>query len=170
MEENIDEGAQPTTSYPSGSLSRKKNTKSVIWDYFGIRIGDGGIPVRGEEQKPVCRSCGKVVLAKGGNTTNLFTHLRDHHPQLHVEATRVLSSKATAVQSCKMRQASLTEVVESSRRYDPKSPRALELNRAVVYYLAKDMQPLYTVEKPGCKKLLSTLDSRYQLPSRRHFT
>ena len=68
-----------------------------------------------------------------------------------------------------MRQASLTEVVESSRRYDPKSPRALELNRAVVYYLAKDMQPLYTVEKPGFKKLLATLDSRYQLPSRRHF-
>ena len=108
-------------------------------------------------------------MAKGGNTTNLFTHLRDHHPQLHVEATRVLSSKATAVQSCKMRQASLTEVVESSRRYDLKSPQALELNRAVVYYLAKDMQPLYTVEKPGFKKLLATLDSRYQLPSRRHF-
>ena len=49
-----------------------------------------------------------------------------------------------------------------------KSPRAQELNRAVIYYLAKDMQPLYTVEKPGFRKLLATL-SRYQLPSRRHF-
>ena len=77
------------------NLARKKHAKSVVWDYFGIRVGEDGLPVPGEdglpvpgeEQKPVCRSCGKVVLAKGGNTTNLLTHLRDHHPQLHVEAT-----------------------------------------------------------------------------------
>jgi len=31
------------------------------------------------------------------------------------------------------------------------------------------MQPLYTVERPGFRKLLATHDSKYQLPSRRHF-
>ena len=43
------------------------------------------------------------------------------------------------------------------------------MNRTVLYHLAKDMQPLYTVEKPGFRKPLATLDSKYQLPSRRHF-
>ena len=92
-------GEQPTStaSCTSGSLGRKKNAKSVVWDYFGIRLEHGGLPIRGEEQKLICRSCGKVVLAKGGNTTNLLTHLKDHHPQLHV-------------QPGKMWQASLTEV------------------------------------------------------------
>ena len=151
------------------NLARKKHAKSVVWDYFGIRVGEDGLPVPGEEQKPVCRSCGKVVLAKGGNTTNLLTHLRDHHPQLHAEATQAFSRNPAVAEAGKKRQASLVEVVEKSRRYDVKSPRAQELNRAVMYYLAKDMQPLYTVEKPGFRKLLATLDSRYQLPSRRHF-
>ena len=127
------------------NLARKKHAKSVVWDYFGIRVGEDGLPVPGEEQKPVCRSCGKVVLAKGGNTTNLLTHLRDHHPQLHVEATRALSKNPAVAEAGKKRQASLVEVVEKSRRYGLKSPRAQELNRAVMYYLAKDMQPLYPI-------------------------
>jgi len=55
----------------STGLTRKKNAKSVVWDYFGIRVGEDGLPVPGEEQKPICRSCGKAVLAKGGNTMNL---------------------------------------------------------------------------------------------------
>ena len=32
------------------------------------------------------------------------------------------------------------------------------------------MQPVYTVEKPGFKKLFSKLNPRYQLPSRKHST
>ena len=151
------------------NIARKKYPKSVVWDYFGIRVGEDSLTVHGEEQEPVCRSCGKVVLAKGGNTTNLLTHLRDHHPQLHVETTRALSGNPAVAEAGKKCQASLVEVVEKSRRYNLKSSRAHELNRAVMYYLAKDMQPLYTVEKPGFRKLLATLDSRYQLPSRRHF-
>ena len=123
------------------NLTRKKHAKSVVWDYFGIHVGEDGLPVPGEEKKPVCRSCGKVVLAKGGNTTNLLTHLRDHHPQLRVEATQALSKNLAVAEAGKC-QASLVEVVEKSRRYDLKSPRAQELNRAVMYYLAKDMQLL----------------------------
>ena len=114
-----------------------------------------------EEQKPVCRFCGKAVLAKGGNTTNLLTHLRDHHPQLHVEAMRVLSRNPVVAEAGKKCQASLDEVVEKRRRYDPKSPLTLKLDRTVLFHLAKDMQPLYTVEKPGFRKLLAILDSKY---------
>lgn len=55
-------------------------------------------------------------------------------------------------------------------KYDSKSPRARELNRAVAYYLAKDMQPFYSVEKPGFRNLVSKLDPRYVLPSRKCFS
>ena len=37
-------------------------------------------------------------------------------------------------------------------------------------YLAKDMVPIYTVEKHGFKWLISTLDKQYELPSRKYFT
>ena len=96
----------------------KRHAKSAVWDYFGIRVGKDGLPVHGEEQKPVCRSCGKVVLAKGGSTMNELTHLRDHHSQLRVDATQALSRNPAVAEAG---QASLVEVVEKSRRYDLKS-------------------------------------------------
>lgn len=64
----------------------------------------------------------------------------------------------------------LETVVERSTYYDPKGAQAQELNHAVAYFLAKDMQPLYTVEKPGFQKMIAKLNPRYKLPSRKHFS
>ena len=36
--------------------------------------------------------------------------------------------------------------------------------------MAKDMQPLNIVEKPGFTYLVSKLDPKYELPSRKYFT
>ena len=57
------------------SVVKKRNTTRVVWDYFGLRANPDGSVVQGEADYPVCRSCGKSVLAKGGNTMNLLTHL-----------------------------------------------------------------------------------------------
>ena len=40
----------------------------------------------------------------------------------------------------------------------------------MTYFLAKDMLPLYTVEKEGFQKLVKTFDSQYQLPTRKYFS
>jgi len=40
---------------------------------------------------------------------------------------------------------------------------------AVALYIAKDIVPIYTVEKPGFIPLLKTLDARYALPNRKYF-
>ena len=37
-------------------------------------------------------------------------------------------------------------------------------------YLAKDMVPIYTDEKPGFKQLVDAFDKQYELPSRKYFT
>ena len=54
--------------------------------------------------------------------------------------------------------------------YSRHSAEATTLNRAVAYFLAKDMQPVYTVKKSGFKFLVSKLNPRYSLPSRKNFT
>ena len=48
--------------------------------------------------------------------------------------------------------------------------RAKELDHAVAYFLAKDMQPFYTVEKPGFQKMVNVFDPKYTLPSRNDFS
>ena len=40
----------------------------------------------------------------------------------------------------------------------------------VTYYITKDSVPIYTVEKPGFKRLLNTMDSQYEVPSYSYFT
>ena len=51
------------------SLIKKPSTKSVVWNYFGLQDG------RILPDKLMCRVCKDAVLAKGGNTMNLLTHL-----------------------------------------------------------------------------------------------
>ena len=49
----------------------KKNTKSLVWLHFGLKANEEGVVVVDEQEKPIFRACGRGVLAKGGNTTNL---------------------------------------------------------------------------------------------------
>ena len=65
-----------------------------VW--FGIilalnRMKPCDVPIKEKEDKPVCRACNKTMLAKGGNTSNMLTHLRDHHPKLYAEAQPMCS-------------------------------------------------------------------------------
>ena len=94
-------GCSTSSSAPNVTLCcgipvvKKRNTTSVVWDYFGLKAhSDGGL-VSSEAHLPVCRSCGKSVPVKGGNTTNLLAHLRDHHPDLYAEAHPRITKKGT---------------------------------------------------------------------------
>jgi len=69
--------------FSSQPLVKKPRVVSVVWNYFGLRT-EGGRVVH--EDKPVCRACLREVPAKGGNTSNLMAHLREHHADLHMEA------------------------------------------------------------------------------------
>ena len=119
------------------SVVKKRNTTSVVWDYFGLRANPDGSVVRGEANYPVCRSCGKSIPAKGGNTTNLLTHLRDRHHDLYAEASpKVAKKSATAASSAnESRQPTLLQSIERSAKYGAHSSIAQELNRAVTYFL-----------------------------------
>jgi len=114
------------------------------------------------------------VPAKGGNTSNLMTHLKEHHVELYTEALSAQNSSRQDSQSSSSSQPppdqpSITDAIEASKKFNVKSPRALELNRAVAYFIAKDELPFYTVEKPGFRALVAKLNPRYELPGRKYF-
>ena len=80
------------------------------------------------------------------------------------------SSPSTTSEKRPANQPLLPESFERVQKYERKGKRWKELTNAVTYFLAKDCQALYTVEKPGFKKLLDTFDSRYEIPSRNYFS
>ena len=152
---------------------KKKNTKSSVWQHFSLLATEDGKVVEKEQDRPICRTCGKRVQAKASNTTNLFQHLREHHPMIYAEvAPKKLPKRGESSQSSTSNttQVTLGELVAKSAMYSPSSPQAKELSRAVAYHIAKDAVPLSTVDKPGFQYMVSKLNPRYQLPSRRHFS
>ena len=59
-------------------LVAKPRTSSAVRTYFEFEPTDNG-KVRNEELT-ICRLCAKKVSTKAQNTSNLFSHLRNHHP------------------------------------------------------------------------------------------
>ena len=55
----------------ANDLVKKKNAKSIVWNYFGLKADGNGIVLKEQENRPVCHSCNKSVLCKGGNTLPL---------------------------------------------------------------------------------------------------
>ena len=74
-------------------LAKKRNTSSVVWDYFGLKAHPDGTLMSLETHLPVCRLCWRCIPAKGGNTTN---PLRDCHPDVYAEAHPKVAKKGAA--------------------------------------------------------------------------
>ena len=149
---------------------KKPKAVSIVWDYFGLRSDNEGRALTEKESVPVCRVCLKEVPAKSGNTSNMLVHLREHHPDKCSEAHPKVAKKGIKAKGNGLVQPTLQQTYERATKYPPQSPTAVELNSAVTYFIAKDMRPVSIVEKPGFQHMVSKLNPRYQLPSRKHFS
>ena len=98
----------------------KKNTMSSIWHNFGVMATEDGRVIEKEQEKLICRTCGKGVLAKGSNTVNLFQYLREHHPQIYANlapssSKAKLNSGNNITES--MKRTTLEESIARSAKY-----------------------------------------------------
>ena len=66
-------------------------------------------------------------------------------------------------------QPKITDALSSAQKYTRSSKRWKQLTDAVTKGIAKDMMPVYSVEKPGFRQMLTQFDSRYELPSWKYF-
>ena len=60
-------------------LVAKKNTYSPVWAFFGLKKDH-----EDDDDSVISCLCRAVVLARGGNTSNLFSHLNIHHAKEHI--------------------------------------------------------------------------------------
>ena len=155
-------------------LVSKDKATSLVWNYFGFEAGEDGKPINSE--KAICRiatGCRKKpVLAKGGNTSNLLTHLKRHHHKQYAELIEAQEKKKSKENGLKASQGQtkLKAVEQSAAKYVRGSKKWQELTDSVSFCIAKDMMPMYTVEKEGFKALLKSFDSKYEVPSRKYFS
>ena len=147
----------------SEQLVTKRNTSAPVWKHFGFEADEGGKPRN--VCRPQCRVCHQEVGAKDGNTSNLYSHLKNKHPELYTEVCKSKSKPKRPTS-----QPSLSEVFQKVQPLSTSSREHAELTRAVAYCLAKDMLPISTVEKAGFKAMIQRFYPRYQLQSRSYFS
>ena len=109
----------------------KKNTKSNAWLHFALQATEDGKAIESELDRPIWKVCGKHVLAKAGNTTNLFQHLREHHPVVYAE----LGPRKQPKREASPVQPTLESVVMKSALYSSGSSQAKDLNHVIAYHI-----------------------------------
>lgn len=155
------------TTEQQEQLVPKKNAVSVVWTHFGFSKEDI------EQNEVKCKHCRETVSTIKGNTSNLFQHLEHSHVTEYEQCMAQKKTEAAAAapkRPAKTTQVSITQAFTNATQYQKDSRRWKEITDAISYYIAKDMAPIATVERSGFKHLVKTLDRRYTVPSRPHFS
>ncbi|KAK1898959.1 Zinc finger BED domain containing protein 1 [Dissostichus eleginoides] len=137
-----------------------KNVPSVlkadIWTHYGFYELKGKNEL--DKSHAVCKVCHTKIKYLGGNTTNLRNHLSRFHCEKLTPATKKTADPAQR------------RIDETLSTFPPNSEKAKKITQSVAAFIAKDLRPYSVVENAGFRHLLKTLEPRYKLPSRSHFT
>ncbi|XP_077375916.1 E3 SUMO-protein ligase ZBED1-like [Festucalex cinctus] len=133
---------------------------SHVWSIFGFYKRGGKL----DKSYAICKLC-RAALKYTGSTTNLDNHAtrkhRDEYGELKSRNKQQHSNDAP-------------QVTGSIQRYFGKlgynSTRAKEITNAITRFIAKGLCPYSVVECDGFQDLLHTLEPRYTLPTRKHFS
>ncbi|XP_025425551.1 zinc finger BED domain-containing protein 1-like [Sipha flava] len=102
--------------------------------------------------------------SKGGNTSNLKSHLRYKHPNLYSEYLKI-DGNSTITTSEEAQEYNIDDPVLSNLQSNLASD-----SQGSQASISKDMQPYNSVEKKGFKHLLSVLCPSFEPPSRKYYS
>lgn len=109
-----------------------------------------------------CNICSKTFEIKRGNTSNLWTHLENHH---YAEYAKYKTSSKPEKKSA----SASGNIIDIFKKMTPYAKGSVEYGKrteAVVKYICQDTKPLSTIDSPSFRALLHTFDPRYNPPSR----
>ena len=146
-------GNKPEIEDPPATL------RSPVWEHFGFPVSYKLGQREVDKTKAVCRHCSSVIRYVFGNTSNMLTHLKRHHPHVHI---------ATTLRKTSVVQTNLP--TEFKQPIPGESDRAKAITNAIGVFIAADLRPYSVVENVGFKHMIKVIEPRYQLPSRPHFS
>ncbi|KAL7829121.1 hypothetical protein SRHO_G00327550 [Serrasalmus rhombeus] len=112
-----------------------------------------------DKTRTICKHCMKTMPYTAANTSTMQRHLQHHH-------STVLKSTTAPVK--KTSQTTLTNTF--GPQLPQSSVRATAITRDTGVFIAADMRPFSVVENQGFRRLLHTLEPKYTIPPRTHFT
>lgn len=156
---------------------------SEVWKYF-----NNVSTVEGQ-----CKLC-DAKIKRNENTTNLICHLRSKHQAQHNEYQGTVKKAKSSEAAMSEKDSDIEAMDDNASECSGKSTnrkiikgkpthqqrtlaqytsmpisksRENDITDAVVHWLTKDGLPLFTVEKPGYQHMMSVIERKYNIPSRK---
>lgn len=133
--------------------------RSPVWDHFGFPVNYDKGQRQVDKTKAACRHCSALIGYVSGNTSNMITHLKRHHANVNITATRKKTSVVQTLLPSSFKQPLLGS-----------SDRAKAVTNAIGVFIAADLRPYSVVENEGFKHMMKVIEPRYEVPSRPHFS
>ena len=102
---------------PEIQLVAKQKTIAPVWKHFGFEADEKGKPQSPDRSK--CHVCQQKVAAKDGNTSNLYSHLKNRHPDLYLQVERGQAQASMIIHAAG--QPSLSEAWQRMQTLPPSS-------------------------------------------------
>ena len=125
---------------------------ATVWKHFGFHEKANKTL---DKTHTVCRIC-KTKIKYFSNTTNMKQHLERLHPE---------TVKAPAVVPATQR-----TILEAVSKLPKNSPKAKSITKAIATFIATDLRPYSVVNSRGFRMVVRTMEPRYKLPHRKHFS
>ena len=149
---------------------------SKIWKFFGFPGKDREYIEKDKRKhnEVTCAVCSKW-FKYCGNTSNMWLHLSNAHPNDFALMEKEASSVKKKTLSNSNRgnttgvgvQQQFPVLFEGQKPLNKSNPKWKKLTDSICYFLAKDMMPFDTVNDPGFKHLLNAFEPRYTPPDRK---
>ncbi|XP_053170463.1 zinc finger BED domain-containing protein 4-like [Scomber japonicus] len=142
-------------------MDRPTTSKSAVWQYFSQ-------PTPG---KAVCDKCTDVVsvgaaTGKNKNTSNLWSHLRIRHPDLHNMAQKKMRENEDAANKT---QPTIVDIFQKQRKWTNSDDRSKLMDKLIIEMIVTDNQPFTMVSDVGFKHLMAAAEPRYALKSEKYY-
>ena len=98
----------------------------------------------------------------GKNTTNMWSHLKHIHPEVHEEASRKRGMKNPS-------QPTVPQLFESKTGWKDTDPRSIKIDVFITEMIVTDNQPFSVVSDLGFKRLMSLMEPRYWIKNEKFY-
>lgn len=142
---------------------------SGVWKFFGFPARNGKILEQDKRKRKWvhCKIC-HCVFSYVHNTTNLWQHLQEAHiDEYHGVKSPSAHRESGSAEKAAARQSTIGETLLASKPLPHTSQQWKSVTSSVCYFITKVMQPFQTVNDPGFRQLLHTLEPRYECPDRK---
>lgn len=136
-----------------------KKFKSIIWEHFEMLE---------EGQTAKCKTCLSIVKRKLGNTSNLWSHLKNNHRNL----LKDLQQRKGQIQakSNNTRQPAITSCFATTSKYASCDDKQVAFDKAIMNFIVKDLRPFSVVSGHGFKEMIEVANPRLVVKDRTTFS